>query len=502
MRRNVLLLLAAGVAAFAGLPVSCMPTDYGERFLADLGRGVGKAPQNDATPAAAPAEKVSPAGAPVAEGSPAGTPARLAAVLDGSLPGAWPQWRGPGRNGISAEKHWRPDWTADPPTVAWTAKVGRGHSTVVVSKGRVYALGADRTHTTVYCLGAETGELIWKYAYERREKVHPEAEGDVTGPASTPLVDGERVFALDDLGDLHCLDTATGEVRWRLSAVDDLKGQAPDQFFGSPLVVGGTLFLDVGPMVALDKTTGRVFWKGPEDKHANASPAVFQAGDRALVAYCNRKGLVVRRATDGREAARADVAGDPKILAAYYGDYNTNATPVVQDNQVFVSTALGGARYEMTKTGLRRVWFSESLCAHVATPILSGGCLYGFSGQVTGKDGIGAMVCVDFATGKCLWRESDIAAASYIMADGKLIIMDQKGDLVVAQVSPEGCKELGRIRVLKGRGAYEFMATPVLAGGRIYCRNHAGDLVCLDVRAKFLPDETAAAGAKPVQEKP
>jgi outer membrane protein assembly factor BamB len=469
-------------AAIGGLMASCMPLDFGERYLADLGQGVGKVPQDAATPPVASADGAVPTGAPPAETAPTRVPARLA--IDGSLPGSWPQWRGPNRNGISAEKFWRTDWTTDPPKVAWKAQVGWGHSTVVVSNGRVYAMGTDGTYTTVYCLSAETGDLVWKHTYERREREHAKPGEAIGGPASTPAVDGDRVFTLDEKGNLRCLDAATGEVRWHLSAKEDLKGQYPWLFDCSPLVVGGTLFLDVGSMVALDKTTGRVFWKKDGDRQSYSSPVVFQAGATLLVASFNEEGLVVRRATDGKEVGRAYAEGKPD---------NKIATPVVQDNQIFVSTLKGDARYEVTKTGLRRVWQGKGLCAHVATPILYGDCLYGFSGHATDKEDVG-LVCVDFATGKRLWLKSDIAAA-FILADSKLIIMDQRGDLVAAEISPEGCKELGRTHVLEGKGAYDFMTTPVLAGGRIYCRSHAGDLVCLDVREKYSPDEQAAAGA-------
>jgi len=65
-----------------------------------------------------------------------------------------------------------------------------------------------------------------------------------------------------------------------------------------------------------------------------------------------------------------------------------------------------------------------------------------------------------------------------MIADGKLVILSEKGELVIADASPEGFKELARAKVLKGT----CWTVPVLSGGRIYCRSHEGDLVCIDVR--------------------
>ena len=64
------------------------------------------------------------------------------------------------------------------------------------------------------------------------------------------------------------------------------------------------------------------------------------------------------------------------------------------------------------------------------------------------------------------------------LAGEKLILLSDAGELVVAEPSFEEFKPLARAQVLSGR----CWTVPVLANGRIFCRNAAGEVVCVDVR--------------------
>src|SRR3989442_9430230 len=118
----------------------------------------------------------------------------------------WPQWRGPNRDGVSAETGWTASWPADGPKQLWKTNVGTGASSVAVAAGRLYTLGNASSTDTVVCLDAATGKEIWKHSYPQPLDARP-FEG---GPAATPTVDGNRVFTLSEQGDLFCLDAATG----------------------------------------------------------------------------------------------------------------------------------------------------------------------------------------------------------------------------------------------------------------------------------------------------
>src|ERR1017187_2933899 len=115
-----------------------------------------------------------------------------AGVMAGNLTaGDWPQWRGPDRNGISSEKV-SAVWPAEGPKVLWQASVGTGFSSLSVSQGRVYTMGNTTNQDTIWCFDANTGKPLWHHSYAAQ--LSPQwYEG---GPASTPTVDGGRVFTI------------------------------------------------------------------------------------------------------------------------------------------------------------------------------------------------------------------------------------------------------------------------------------------------------------------
>src|SRR5262245_55866611 len=77
----------------------------------------------------------------------------------------WPHWRGPARNGISAEKGWLDEWPADGPRVLWRAEVGTGFSSFSVAKGRVFTMGNTDNTDAVFCFEAATGKTLWSHKY-------------------------------------------------------------------------------------------------------------------------------------------------------------------------------------------------------------------------------------------------------------------------------------------------------------------------------------------------
>ena len=88
-------------------------------------------------------------------------------------------------------------------------------------------------------------------------------------------------------------------------------------------------------------------------------------------------------------------------------------------------------------------------------------------------------MCVDFQTGKTVWSEKQFAQyGTLTLADGKLVVLDEDGDLVIADATPDKYTERSRATVLEGR----CWSVPVLSNGRIFARNNKGKMVCLDVR--------------------
>ena len=375
----------------------------------------------------------------------------------------WPQWRGPNRDGISTETGWSSQWGADGPKQLFKLNVGIGCSAVAVSQGKLYTMGNAKNSDTVWCLDPASGKEIWKQSYECPLDPHM-FEG---GPGATPTVDGERVYTLSRAGHLHCLDAKTGKVVWMKHLVKDLGGKVPTWgYAGSPLVLEKRVIVDVGApgaaTVALDKTSGEVAWKSGDEGAGYGAPLAFEQGGKRLLALFDGYGLVLREADSGKPLARQE----------WKTNYEINAsTPIVSGDKIFVSSGYGkgAALFDFTGSELKYVWQTKKMRNHFNSCVLWKGNLYGFDES--------KFACLDFATGDVKWSQDDLGKGSLMVADGKLIIQSETGDLVIAEASPAAFKQLARAKVLDKR----CWVVPVLANGRIYCKNNLGDLVALAV---------------------
>ncbi len=378
----------------------------------------------------------------------------------------WPQWRGPNRDGISTETGWTTQWPAGGPKQVWKANVGTGCASVAVSGGRVFTLGNQSDTDTVACLDANSGAVLWKHTYAC--PLDPKMfEG---GPGATPTVDGDRVYTLSRSGHLFCLQMATGNVVWSKQLQKDLHGKMPMWgYAGSPLVLGNALLLDVGAAaastIAFDKMTGAVVWKNGHEHASYGSLMPFTSQRKSCVASFNASGLTVRDAANGA----------PLAHFAWKTDYDINpTTPIVAGDKIFISSGYGKgcALLQLGAAGLTELWHSKKMRNHFNSCVLWEGHLYGFDDSV--------LTCMDFSTGAVKWQEKSLGKGSLMIAGGRLVIQGEQGDLVVAEPSPASYKPLARAKVLEGR----CWVVPVLANGRVFCKNNLGDLVCMDVSGK------------------
>ena len=395
----------------------------------------------------------------------------MAAFLIGStafaqavLAADWPQWRGPNRDGVSTETGWLVEWPKEGPKAVWKKDVGTGCASVVVSNGRLYTAGNRSNQDTVWCLDAKTGAEIWKHSYPAA--LDPNMyEG---GPNTTPLVDGQFLYTVSREGDLHCRGLADGKTVWSKSFQRDFGAPKPSWgYSGTPLVVGNLLIADVGgpgaSTVAFEKTTGKVLWKEGNDKAGYSSPVVFQHNGKQCVAMFNASGLVVREVATGKEVLRHH----------WRTSYDVNAaTPIIHDGKILIASgySVGGALLALDGNDAKVVWKNKSMKSKFSSPVLWQGHLYGFDEST--------LACLDFASGDEKWQQNGLGMGTVLIADGKLIVLSESGELLVADATPTGFKPISRAKVIKGR----CWVVPVLANGLIYVKNNDGDLVCLDLR--------------------
>ncbi len=375
----------------------------------------------------------------------------------------WPRWRGPDANGISKETGWSSQWPAGGPKQVWKTKIGTGFTSFSVSNGRVYTMGNASDTDTIFCFDANDGKELWKHSYPA--KLEPNAyEG---GPNATPTVSGDRVYTLGKRAMMHCFDAAKGTVVWSANLVAGLKVKVPQWgFSGSVLVEDDLCILNVGTAgTALDAKTGKVVWSSGTDAAGYTTPVPFNAGSDRAVMMAVKQDVAAVRMKDGKEVWRFP----------WRTQYDVNAAdPVLSGNKVFISSGYnhGCAVFDVGSKPPKAVWENKNIRNHFNSSVLWKGHVYGVDES--------QLRCIVFDTGEVKWSERSVGKGSLMMADGKLIVLSEKGELMVAEATPAAFKPISRAQVLGGK----CWTTPVLANGKIYCRNAAGDVVCVDVGAK------------------
>ena len=410
--------------------------------------------------------------AQTATAAPAGSASAPTAAVAGKKPLAepgtdWTGWRGPNHDGISSETAWQSKWPEGGPPKLWTAEVGTGFSSVSIAAGRLYTMGHAGDDDTVFCLDAKTGKEIWKHTYacDLFDNLH---DG---GPACTPTIDDERVYTVSKGGHVFCLGAATGDVVWKLELKELLEVDDPEWGFScSPLVVGEKLIIETGYTIALDKRSGELIWKTDKYKPGYGSPTLWKTGGEELLSVLNNECLLIVRLGDGTK-----VDSFP-----WETQYETSSvTPIVSGDTVFISTGYnrGCTLLRLVDGKLEQVYENKNVRNHMNNCVLWNGYLYGIDGN-SHNARVCTVVCLDFTTGERKWLHRELGCGSLLVAGGKLIVLSDEGELVVAPATPDGFKPIAQAEVIEGR----CWTVPVLSHGLIYCRTAAGKLVCLDVR--------------------
>jgi outer membrane protein assembly factor BamB len=382
--------------------------------------------------------------------------------------GEWPQWRGPGRDGVSKETGLLKQWPDGGPPLAWKAQgAGTGYSSLSVSKGRIYTMGLRGDKEYVIAFDANTGKELWATAHG---SAYRDGRGD--GPRGTPTVDGDRVYSLGGNGDLSAIDAATGKLVWSLNVLQKFGGSNISWGISeSPLVLGDRVLVNAGgpnaSLVALRKADGSVLWKTQSDKAGYSSALPVQSGGKTqVVFFTNSRALGVDPA-------------DGKVLWEYArpaNDVANVATPVARGNRVWISSdyGTGGGVVELKPDGtMQEVYFTKEMRSHHSTAILVGDHLYGFSGSI--------LTAMRFDTGEVAWKDRSVGKGSLVYADGHLYAFSENGVVGLVEATPAGYREKGRFRIQQG--SLPTWTHPVVAGGRLYLRDQ-DTIYAYDVKQK------------------
>lgn len=380
----------------------------------------------------------------------------LSSTFVGSLAAQWPQWRGPSRDGVVAAANVPESWTAKP-TVKWTAKVGEGYSTPVVSDGRIFVHGRQDPDEVVTALDLASGKPVWTATYQSAFNKNKYANSMSKGPFSTPLAADGIVYTLGTSAVLSAFDETTGALKWRKDWSKEI--DTSKMFTGtamSPIIDSGVLIVHVGDdeagaFHAFDPATGAEKWTLPGYGPGYASPIVATFGGTRQLITMTDKAVVGVRVSDGK-----------KLWTIPFPDeWNENiVTPVVAGDLLIVSgTRTGTYGYRVVRNGTAfsgtEVWHNAEMPMYLSSPVLDGETLYGFSSKKKGQ-----LFAQNVKTGAVKWATEGRtgANASLQLAGPNLVILTTEGDLIVVRRNPERYEELQRYKVADS----QTWAQPVL----------------------------------------
>jgi len=387
----------------------------------------------------------------------------LAGLVTNLRAADWPNYRGPDHNGISKETGWTAQWPANGPKVLWKAKVGLGFASFAVARGRAYTTGNAANTDTIFGFDATTGAELWKHSYAA--PLDPNSYQG--GTSATPTVDDDRVYSVSKRGVINCLGAADGKVVWTKNLREELGCETPTWgFAGSVLIEGDLAILNFGTAgTALNKHTGKVVWTSGTDEAGYSTPIPFTSGGERAALFTMKQEVVAVKVKDGKQLWQFP----------WKTQYNINAAdPILNGDKVFVSSGYnhGAGLFDVSAHPPKEIWQTKDMRNKIASSVLWQGFIYGMDEN--------QFRCLDFNTGVIKWTDKTTGMGALMLADGKLIVLSENGELLVAEASPAGFKPISRAQVL-GKTCW---AEPVLANGKIYCRNGRGDVVCVDVSGK------------------
>ena len=374
----------------------------------------------------------------------------------------WPRWRGPSGDGISVEAEWDPAAIAGGPVTAWTFEAGAGFSSPSIVDGYVYLMGNAKGEDTVYCLRAADGKLVWSHSYPCRA-------GEYPGPTSTPTVDRGTVFCLSKEGLLNALDAADGKVLWSRHIASDFGAVPPEWGFASSVVpYGESLLVNAGEAgMALDRTDGSLIWASAPKPSGYASPVLMLRESETVALFFGAGALF------GVDPDSGSVLWSHPWKTAY--DVNA-ADPLVVGDRIFITTGYGRgcALLEVNGGEAAVVWENRTVSSHFGSPVSVDGFIYANDGDAGAHRG--SFVCLDPLTGESRWSER-LGLGSMISTPGRLILLTERRELIIAETSPEEFVEIARCSLPRGL----YWTPPVISGGRIYVRSISGTVTCIDV---------------------
>lgn len=417
--------------------------------------------------------------------------AAVTAMCSGSAQAQWTQWGGANRDFSSDAKGLAAQWPDGGPKKIWSRELGGGYSAILADGGRLYTMyrKSDGTlpavdtgpaaparaadpqseYEYVIAMDAATGKTLWEHKYHAPVPKGMEVQFG-KGPNATPSIHQGRIYTLGVSGILHALDLAGGSVLWMHDLAKEYAVPTPHfGFSASPLVHKDMLIVGAGGegtgVMAFKLADGALVWKnltfgGEENGDLYSSPiAITVGGDDQIVLLA------------GKEVLGIDPKSGEKLWShPLENQWKTNiCTPIWGNDGILYITSGGEAGskgLKLTKEGsatkVQEVWSTRKMAVGQGVCVRHGNMVYGSSGDTPAF-----ITAINVEDGKLGWRERGFSKATMVQADGKLIILDEDGNLALATPTPETLTVHSKVRLLK-KPAW---TAPTIVGKTLFVRD-------------------------------
>jgi outer membrane protein assembly factor BamB len=414
----------------------------------------------------------------------------------------WPQWLGPQRDGVWRETGILKEFPADGPKIRWRVPLGAGYTGPAVAGGRVYVMDRQLKNASnpgdpfqrgtipgterVLCLDAANGHTLWTNEYNC-----PYTVSYAAGPRATPLVSNGKVYTLGTEGNLLCLDVATGRKIWAHEFKKDYNIETPVWgFSAAPLLDGQKLICLVGgegsTVVAFDKDTGQELWKALSAKEPGyCPPMIFEAGGKRQLIIWHPQSINSLDPETGKTYWSQPYAARSGL---------TVPTPRKSGDRLFITSFYNGPmmlQFDAEKPEAKVLWRgkgtgernTDGIHSIISTPFFEGDYIYGVCSY-------GQLRCLKAANGERVWetfkatsgdKEVRWANAFLIKNGDRFFLPNEKGDLIIAKLTPQGYNEVSRTHLLdptnRDPGRMVVWSHPAFANRSVYARNDK-EMVC------------------------
>ncbi len=410
----------------------------------------------------------------------------------------WIQWRGENRDGRWNEDGIVGRFEPDSLKVLWRHPINPGYSGPTVAEGRVFVMDhvKDPSLERVVCLDEKTGESNWTCEYPVQYK----NVGYIAGPRASVTIDGKQAYALGTMGHLNCLSVDKGDVVWSKDLDQEYKITQSQRMpiwgiAGSPIVFNDLVIIHLGApdgacVVAFDKKTGVEKWRALDDRGQYSSPILYKQNDKNILIVWTGDSVAGLNPQSGDVYWRHEFKPTRMPIGI--------ATPIVHDDKIFVTSFYDGSlllKMKPDEMSVEEVWkarganerTTDALHSIISTPIWLGDCIYGV-------DSYGELRCINAADGKRIWENNEAVPKArwstihFVQNGDNIWMFNERGELLLGQLSPEGFKEISRARLiepttdqLRERNGVCW-SHPAFANRCVFLRNDK-ELICVSLKA-------------------